>query len=402
MSLLFGSLTGLVFNQSSPDSWMFSVFVNGFFHVGGQVFFAALKFLVVPVVFVSLVCGVGSLDDVKKMGWVGGKTMLLYTLTTAVAIMLAIVFGLLLNPGVGFNLASESNYAPNPVPSFSEVLIDIMPSNPFVALTEANMLQIIVMSILVGLAIALSGESGKRVLKGFQDINEVVMKLVHLVMLSAPIGVFCLLASVFAKQGWEAVAPLSKYFLAVLFVLVFHLFVIYGSLLKIFAKLPPSIFFRKFKEVLVFAFSTSSSSATLPVTMDVVENKLGVKKSIASFTLPLGATINMDGTAIMQGMATIFISQAYGIDIGMNGYLMVILTATLASIGTAGVPGVGLVTLAMVLQQVNLPVEGIGLIIGVDRFLDMVRTSVNVCGDAIVTCLVAKSEGEMAEDVFRS
>jgi Na+/H+-dicarboxylate symporter len=262
------------------------------------------------------------------------------------------------------------------------------------------MLQIIVFAGLLGLAITMAGDPGKRVLALFSDLNAIVMRLVVLLMHFAPYGVFCLVARVFSEQALDAIAPLVRYFCVVLGVLLLHAFATYPALLRVLAGLNPLTFYRKMRDPIALAFSTASSGATIPATLETVEHRLGVDNSIASFTVPLGATINMDGTAIMQGVATGFIAQAYGIDIGLTGYLMVVLTATLASIGTAGVPGVGLIMLAMVLRQVNLPVEGIGLIIGVDRLLDMVRTAVNVTGDASVTCIVAKAEGQLSSDVY--
>jgi Na+/H+-dicarboxylate symporter len=235
----------------------------------------------------------------------------------------------------------------------------------------------------------------------FGDLNSVIMRLVMLLMSVAPYGVFCLIAKVFALQGFAAMSPLLQYFFLVLGVLVLHALITYSSLLRTLAGVNPIAFFRKMRDPIALAFSTASSNATLPVTLETVEHKLGVKNSIASFTIPLGATVNMDGTAIMQGVATGFIAQAYGIDLLPIDYLMVVLTATLASIGTAGVPGVGLIMLAMVLRQVNLPVEGIALVLGVDRLLDMVRTAVNVTGDASVSCIVAASEGELSRETLR-
>jgi Na+/H+-dicarboxylate symporter len=264
------------------------------------------------------------------------------------------------------------------------------------------MLQIIVFAGLFGLAMTLSGSPGKKILAIFTDLNAVIMSLVMVLMAIAPYGVFCLIARVFALQGFGAIVPLAKYFFVVLFVLLIHVCFTYTGLIKLLAGLNPLVFFRNIRAPVALAFSTASSNATLPVTLETVERRLGANNSIAAFTVPLGATINMDGTAIMQGVATGFIAQAYGIDIGFTGYLTVVLTATLASIGTAGVPGVGLIMLAMVLRQVNLPVEGIGLIIGVDRLLDMARTAVNVTGDAAVSCVVAKSEGQFDEDVFNA
>jgi Na+/H+-dicarboxylate symporter len=369
-------------------------------HVGGSIFLASLKLLVVPLVFVSLVLGTAALDDITKLGRVGAKTLALYLTTTAIAISLALMAATIVAPGAGFNLETDVNFAAKPAPPLSQVFIDLFPSNPVAAMADGNMLQIIVFAGLFGLAMTLAGDPGKRLIKLFEDLNAVIMRLVMLLMSAAPYGVFCLLAKVFATQGFEAMVPLLRYFVLVLAVLLVHALITYPSLLRLLSGLNPIRFLQNMRDPIVVAFSTASSNATLPVTLETAERKLGAHNSIASFTVPLGATINMDGTAIMQGVATGFIAQAYGIELGASDYLMVVLTATLASIGTAGVPGVGLVMLAMVLRQVNLPVEGIGLILGVDRLLDMVRTAVNVTGDAMVTCIVAKSEGHFSREVF--
>jgi len=375
---------------------------GGLFFVMGKIFVATLKLLVVPMVFVSLVCGASSLGGGKQMGRLGGKTVLLYLFTTAVAITLAMVLALLFQPGVGAQLTSTSQVNISQGSSFAQVLINIFPSNPIAAMAEGKMLQIIVFALLLGVAINHSGEAGERLKKNFQDWNEVVMKLVGMLMQLAPYGVFALLFNLFASKGLGAIEELAVYFATVVLVLVLHATIVYPSLLVVLARLKPTIFFRKMRPVQLFAFSTASSNATLPITMTTVENRLGVDNKVASFSLPLGATLNMDGTAIMQGVATVFIAQAYGIDLSAMDYLTVIVTATLASIGTAGVPGVGLVMLSLVLTQVGLPVEGIALIIGVDRLLDMLRTAVNVTGDAAVSCIVAKSEGQLDVACFES
>ncbi|MGB1090778.1 MAG: dicarboxylate/amino acid:cation symporter, partial [Oceanobacter sp.] len=273
--------------------------------------------------------------------------------------------------------------------------------NPFKALVEANMLQVIVFAILLGMAIGKAGDSGKRIANQFNDWNEILMKLVTMLMQLAPYGVFSLLFSLFARQGLGRVEDLAVYMLTVLGVLLIHGALVYPTILRFATGLSPFVFLSKMRDVQMFAFSTSSSSATLPITLGTVEKRLGVSNRVSSFSVPMGATINMDGTAIMQGVATVFISQAFDIDLSMTDYLMVIMTAMLASIGTAGVPGVGLVTLAMVLQQVGLPVEGIALIIGVDRILDMARTAVNVTGDAMVSVVVAHSEKQLDEYVYK-
>lgn len=403
MGMFLGIVMGSLLNYIGITEGPVKTFIlDGIIEIGGRVFLSSLKLLVVPMVLVSLVTGAGSLDDIKKLGRLGTKTFLLYTASTALAITLALLIAELLNPGSGFIMSAPSNFTAQEAPSLVNVIVNIFPSNPFESMVKADMLQIIVFAILFGLGISLAGESGKRVLSTFNDLNEIIMKMVLLLIGLAPYGVFCLLTKVFASQGFGMIIPMAKYFFIVLLCLFLHVLIVYTGLLKFIGKLNPMIFFKKYWEVMVFGFSTSSSNATLPVNLEVTEKKLGVHNSVASFTIPLGATINMDGTAIMQGVATVFVAQAYGIDIGLQGYVMTILTATLASIGTAGVPGVGLVMLAMVFKQVGLPVEGIGLIIGVDRLLDMTRTAVNVTGDAIVSCIVAKSEGQFDSKIYHS
>ncbi len=394
-----GFATGVLLNLFG-GSLVEEYLVEGALHIGGAIFLASLKLLVVPLVFVSLVCGTAALDDITKLGRIGGRTLALYLMTTAIAISLALLATIAVRPGDGFDLRTDVSFVAQQAPSLTETLINLFPTNPVRAMAEGNMLQIIVFAVLFGLAVTMAGSPGKRVLALFNDLNGVILRLVMLLMTMAPYGVFCLIAKVFALQGFSAILPLARYFFVVLAVLLVHALVTYPGLLRFLGGLNPVTFFRKMRDPLVLAFSTASSNATLPVTLENAERRLGVHNSIASFTIPLGATINMDGTAIMQGVATGFIAQAYGIDIGPTGYLMVVLTATLASIGTAGVPGVGLIMLAMVLRQVNLPVEGIGLIIGVDRLLDMVRTAVNVTGDCAVTCIVAKSEGRLSSEIY--
>lgn len=375
--------------------------VEGLFYLVGQAFLALLQVIVVPLVFVSLVCGTAALDNIRKLGRIGLRTVGLYLMTTAIAISIALFAAVLVGPGRGFGLDTEASFEASQAPSLVEVLVGIFPRNVIAAMSEGNMLQIIVFAILLGITLTLSGAAGKRILALFEDLNKVVMALVWIVMKLAPYGVFALIARTFATQGFDAFGPLLKYFFLVLAVLFLHALVTYPVILKTFSGLSPRPFLSKLRDVQVFAFSTASSNATIPVTLKTVEERLGVKNSVASFTVPLGATINMDGTAIMQGVATVFIAQAYTMGLDLTDYLMIIFTATLASIGTAGVPGVGLIMLSMVLTQVGLPVEGIGLIIGIDRLLDMVRTAVNVTGDSAVTCIVARSENELDEEVYR-
>ncbi len=400
LAMLAGIALGVLLNIVGND-FIQQYIVNGIFNVIGKIFIAALKMLVVPLVFVSLLGGVTSLGDVKAMGRIGVKALSLYLLTTALAISIAIGLAVSLSPGSAAGLSSNMEFAGKSAPPLSQVLIDIVPNNPIAAMAEGNMLQIIVFALLFGTAITLAGERGKHVLNFFLDLNEVIMKMVLIIMKLAPIGVFCLITKTFAIQGLAIGGDLLGYFLTLIAALLVHASLSYTILLRVLTGLSPLIFLNKMRAVLVFAFSTASSNATIPVTLKTVEEKLGVKNSVASFTVPLGATINMDGTAIMQGVATVFIANVYGIDLGITDFLTVILTATLASIGTAGVPGVGLIMLALVLEQVGLPVEGIALIIGIDRLLDMLRTAVNVTGDAAVTTIIAKSESAFDKEVFK-
>ncbi|ARP40261.1 MULTISPECIES: dicarboxylate/amino acid:cation symporter [Vibrio] len=401
LGMVVGIFTGFAIQSLFADSgFVNNYIVNGLFEVGGQIFVASLKMLVVPLVFVSLVCGTSSLKDLSTLGRMGGKTLALYIGTTAVAITLALTIGNLFQPGAGADLTAASSFKSADAPSLGQVIIDMFPTNPIQAMAEGKTLQVIVFAVLFGIAISAAGKPGERIAAVFSDLNEVIMKLVALLMNLAPYGVFFLMAKLFSGLGLGAIWNLAEYFLVLAGTLLLHGLVTYSAMLKGFTGLSPITFLRKMEDAIMFAFSTASSNATIPVTMETAKNRMGVDNKVASFTVPLGATVNMDGTAIMQGVATAFIAQAYNIDLTMGDYLMVILTATLASVGTAGVPGVGLVMLAMVLNQVGLPLEGIALIMGVDRLLDMIRTAVNITGDSAVTIIVAKSEGSFDEARF--
>lgn len=390
-----------VINLFLFDLSLKNLLVDGVLEIIGQIFMASLRMLVVPLVFVSLVCGVCSLKDTSKLGRIGGKAIGLYLITTAVAISFAIFVALVIAPGEGVNMTANTSFASKEAPSLAQVIIQMFPTNPFESFAQGNMLQVIVFALLFGIAIALSGKSGERIASFFEDLSVVIMRLVTILMNLAPYGVFALLATLFTTVSLATFGNLIEYFFVVFFVLVIHALLTYPIILKILTGLNPLIFLKKMRDAAIFAFSTASSNATIPVTLETATKKMGVKNSIASFTVPLGATINMDGTAIMQGVATVFIAQVFSQDLTLADYLTVVLTATLASIGTAGVPGVGLIMLAMVLEQVGLPVEGIALIIGVDRLLDMTRTSVNVTGDSMVSIVVAKSEGQFDEKMYQ-
>ena len=400
LAMIAGIFVGAGLNVFLPVLSESSVFllnkyvVEGLFELVGQVFIASLKLLVVPLVLVSLICGSSSMGDSARMGPIAVKTLLLYLGTTAVAITMALFIAVLVSPGEAVSLDTNVMFEAKSPPPLIQVLIDIFPSNPFAAMAEGRMLQVIVFALLVGYSISHAGEAGVRIANFFRDMEEVVMRMVSVMMAFAPYGVFALLAKLFATMGIGTILDLAAYFFTVLGVLVLHGALTYGLMVKAFTGLSPVPMFQKMRRVWAFAFSTASSGATLPITLRTVEKGLGVKNSVAGFTVPLGATINMDGTAIMQGVATVFIAQAYGIDLTLSTFVTVILTATLASIGTAAVPGVGLITLALVLEQAGLPLEGIALIIGVDRLLDMVRTAVNVTGDAAVSLIVGRSERE--------
>ena len=403
MGLFVGALLNILTSGSmlpvAIKSWLELYLVNGLFDSVGQIFVRSLKLLVVPLVFVSLICGVSSLGNNSRMGAVASKTIALYVATTAIAITLAISVAVVVQPGVGIDLANATQFVAKDAPSLKTTIINIFPSNPVQSMANGSILQVIVFSLLMGLAISKSGEKGQRIIF-FNNFNEVIMKMVMILMQLAPYGIFCLLAKLFADVGIGMILNLAKYFFTMVFVLLLHSLGVYTFIFKFFTGLSIRAFLSKMRPALALAFSTASSGATMPVTLRTVEKRLGVHNTVASFTVPLGTTINMDGTAIMQGVATVFIAQAYNIGLGIDDYLMVVLTATLASIGTAAVPGVGLVMLVMVLNQVGLPVEGIGLIIGVDRLLDMTRTATNVTGDAMVTTVIANSENFLDRDIF--
>ena len=398
LSMLLGISFGSLINVFFPDHNLIFFLVE-ILSALGAIFISSLKLMVVPLVFFSLVTGVAQITDSSKLGSISIKAIFLYLATTSIAISLALFFSNFFNIGSGAGLISEAEFlAPSP-PSLKEVFINIFPTNPIASMANGEMLQIIVFSLLVGMGVK-SLSSSTNLINFFVSGNNLMLKIVELIIWFAPIGIFCLLTDIFSQIGFSVIYDLAGYFLLLVAVLLFHGIFVYSFFLYSFTKLNPIVFFSKLKEVIFFAFSTSSSSATMPLTLKTAKDKLGVDQSVASFTIPLGATINMDGTAIMQGVATVFISQVYGVDLTTTDFLMVILTATLASIGTAGVPGVGLIMLAMVLQQVGLPVEGIALIIGVDRLLDMVRTSVNVCGDSMIACLISSSENNLSQEIF--
>lgn len=403
-AMFLGIIVGLLINMTglnAEGTFTHEYVVGGLFYVVGKMFITALKMLVVPLVFFSLISGVFGIGDISKLGKVGVKSFTLYLITTALAIAMAISLAAIIIPFFNTDHVQTSSFIAKEAPPLSDVLINIIPSNVIDAFASGNMLQIIFFTILLGISLLMVGSKAKSIVSGVEVMNEAMMHMVNMIMAVAPYAVFALLAKAIAELGFDLLAQLAVYVLVVIAALLLHLFGTLMLLLKMLSKLSPSMFLNKIRDAQVFAFSTASSNATIPVTLRSLTKRMGVDNSVASFTVPFGATINMDGTAIMQGVATVFIANVYGVDLGISGYLTVILMSVLASIGTAGVPGVGLIMLSMVFVQVGLPVEGIGLILGVDRLLDMIRTAVNITGDAVVTCVVAKSEDEINLDLFK-
>lgn len=401
IGMVLGLILGVVLNV--VDSPLINEhLVGGLFAMIGKMFINALKMLVVPLVVFSLICGVAGIGDIRLLGRVGGLAFALYIATTAIAITLAIALATIIGPGSGFDMSgiSVAGLAAKQAPSVWDVFAAIIPTNPIAAFADGKMLQIIFYVIIIGIAALMLGDRSNDFVKACEYMNELMMKVVEIVMMFAPYGVFCLIAKTFAEQGIELFLPVIAYVVTLVSALFLHLFVTLMVMLRLLAGLDPFTFMTKIRPAQIFAFSTASSNATIPITFRCVTQRIGADNSVASFTVPFGATINMDGTAIMQGVATVFLANVYGIELGILGYLTVIGLAVLASIGTAGVPGVGLVMLTMVLSQVGLPIEGIAIILGVDRLMDMIRTVVNITGDAVVSTIVAKSQGKLDMDIF--
>ena len=404
IALLIGALFGVVIHYWIPSSYIKdTVIVEGVLYVVGQGFIRLMQMLVVPLVFCSLICGSMAIGDTKTLGKVGVKTIGFYLVTTALAVCVALGSALLINPGRGLDMDAVQKgtvSSTTEATSLVDTLLNIIPKNPVQSMANGDMLPIIVFALFVGIMLAKLGTRGSVVANFFSQFNDVMMEMTMAIMKIAPIGVFCLIARTFATVGFSAFAPMLKYMGNVTLALAIQCLVVYQILLFVFTRLNPFKFIKKFLPVMGFAFSTATSNATIPMSIDTLSKKMGVSKQISSFTIPLGATINMDGTSIMQGVAVVFAAQAFGIHLSMTDYITVIGTATLASIGTAGVPSVGLVTLTMVFNSVGLPVEAIGLIMGIDRILDMTRTAVNITGDAVCTTIVAHQNKALDKNVF--
>ncbi|MEH6628983.1 MAG: dicarboxylate/amino acid:cation symporter [Motiliproteus sp.] len=368
----------------------------------GTLFIHAIKMLIVPLVFCSLIVGVTSMQDTTKMGRVGIKAMVLYLGTTAVAIAIGMALALIFTPGEGIEMTTSAAPVAKDAPELVQTLLNLVPKNPVSAMAAGNILQIIVFALGLGIALNLCGEKAEPVIKLFDGMAEGMYKLTELVMKFAPYGVFGLMAWVAGKYGMDLLLPLAKVIAVVYLGSLIQVGVVYTGLITIVGRLNPLRYLKGLVNPAAVAFTTTSSSGTLPATIKASRESHGVSKGISSFVLPMGATINMDGTAIYQGVTALFIAQAFGIDLAAGDYLVIMLTATLASIGSAGVPGAGLIMLSLVLTSVGLPLEGVAIIAGIDRILDMARTTTNVCGDMMVCALVGKSEDELDERIYNS
>lgn len=405
IALVLGIISGIVANIFfGQGTFVTDFLINGVCQVIGQVFLNAIKMLVVPLVFVSITVGTAQMGDIKKLGRIGSKTLLFYLLTTSIAIIIGLTFANIVDPGMGLDLRNVVYAAQDPVEkvSVTDTFINIVPSNIFNAMATANMLQIIFFSVFLGIALTTLGDKTKTIQSFFAEFNDVLLKMLTMLMEVAPYAVFSLLIVTFSDLGYSAIIPVFKYVFAAITAMGIHVIVVYMTILALIGRLKPMQFIKNIFSAMQLAFSTASSSGTLPVSLECAEQNCGVDSEVASFVLPLGATINMDGTAIMQGTAVVFIAQAYGIDLTMMDYASVILTATLASIGTAGVPGSGVIMLSMVITQIGLPIEAVGIVMGVDRLVDMARTSINITGDILCSTIVAKSEGMLDIEVFNS
>ena len=401
LGMFIGFIVGAALYYSNFFPYAIKQFVEIYiFNLGSSIFVNLLKLLIVPLVFFSLVSGISSLTNMTSLGNITFKTITLYLSTTAIAVSLSLIIGSIFKPGSGYS----SNIAPpDKLPQgqgIYETVLDIFPSNIIEAMANNQMLAVVFFSILFGLALNKTNHLTNNFSESFEKLNTVFMQLVIMIISFAPIGVFCLIGKFVIVDGLDIFQEAFKYVTLLIIVLIIHAFVTYSLILKIFTNLSLATFYRKMREVAIFAFSTSSSAATIPVTLKTVQDNLGVNKNVASFVIPVGATINMDGTAIMQGMATVFIAQMSGIDLSLIQYVQVVILAVVTSIGTAAVPSAGTITLVIILQQFGLPLEAIGIILAVDRILDMLRTSVNVTGDAAVACIVANSEDLLDKNIY--
>ncbi len=405
ISMAAGIIAGLLLNIFLEPNDLFRGFlVNQVFDTIGVLFLTLLKMIVLPLIFVSIICGTLSMGDTSKLARLGVKTIGLYIFSTLIAISIALLISSMVNynhPEVASLSNSELNQTDTDQPK-QNFILNFIPSNLFFALSSGNVLQVLFFALFMGITASMIKKEIPQFIDLMENLNKIFIKIVFVIIKITPIAVFCLLAKTFANQGQEVFSPLMQYFFVVIIVLIVHFIGTYSLFLYLFTNLKKIIFYKKLKQLIVFTFSTSSSNASIPYTLDVVQKKYGVDKSFSAFSIPLGATINMDGTAIMQGCATYFLASYYGINLDLNDYLTVILTATIASIGTAGIPSAGIIMLSIILEQIGIPLEGIALLLGVDRLLDMIRTSINVSGDTCITCIVANSENLIDQKIYHN
>ena len=392
-SMVTGIVVGLLINNFFiPNQLIESILINQVFHTISSIFLILLKMIVLPLIFVSIISGIISINDVNTLGRLGIKTLTLYIFTTMIAITLALFISSFVNYNIEVIDAVNNTKQVLAAEPSSNFILSIFPQNFFAALVDGNVIQVLSFAIFIGISASFIKNEIPEFVNLIDNLNKIFNKMVLIIISFTPIAVFALLAKTFSMEGLDVFIPLMKYFSIVVLVLLLHFTFTYSLLLKVFSNLDIGTFYAKLKSLIIFTFSTSSSNASIPFTLDVVTNKYGVNKSLASFSVPLGATINMDGTAIMQGCATYFLAAYYGIDLELVDFIVIILTATVASIGTAGIPSAGIIMLSLILTELGIPLEGITLLLGVDRLLDMMRTSVNVSGDTCISCVVAHSE----------
>jgi len=399
IGLVVGIVFGLACNLAMPKD-MFALLNKNLLSPVGAIFLNSLKVTIVPLVLLALICGTASMGDPKKLGRVGGRTMIFYLMTTIVATIIGIILALLIEPGSGVTLPLEGNFKPRAGTPIVQMIVNMFPDNIVQTMSKTDMLQLLVFAVMVGYCFTVVGKKAEGFLNILVQANEVMMKFIDVVIFFAPYAVFCLIARVVGQLGLAAMIPLGKYLLCILVGCLIQVFIVYAALLKVYARKSIFHFINRFFPVMSFAFSTQSSTSTIPINMETCEQNLGISRKITSFTIPFGATVNMDGTAVLQGVAALFIAQYSGIELSITQMLTVLVTATLASIGAAGMPGTALIMLTAVCQSVGLPIDAIVLLLSVDRMADMIRTTVNVTGDAVVSLIVAKMEGEFNEEIF--
>lgn len=386
IALVLGSITGLILGPNA-------VYLKPI----GQAFLSLISMIIVLLILSSMTVGITSIHDPQKLGRIGLKTLSLYMFTTMIAIAIGISLAYLFQPGVGMNLQTTEPFVVKEAPGLSEIFLSIIPSNPISSMANGEVLQVIVFAIFLGIAINFSGERGKPLLKVIESLAEVMYRLTAIVMEFSPIGVFALMAWVAGSFGLSAFMPLLKFLLLYYVACFIHVGFVFCGILKFLARVRILPFFRGMGDAMMMAFSTCSSSATLPVSLHCTIQNLGVSKNVASFMLPLGSTINMNGAALYQGMAAVFVAQTYGIDLSWQATLVLVATATLSSIGAAGIPGTGFIMLSVVFTSAGIPIEGLALLAGIDRVREMVSTTLNVLGDSVCAVYVAKKEGEFDE-----